>query len=247
MTSTATRESNPFGFIGQDKIKVYATHKQVMYAIKLGSERGQDLTAELAVTDDNGKIVLNSEGACRPLISKRDASDLITALLATPKVVTPPAPGKSAPADVELEPGMFMLDNVIYKVQRAIHGSGKLYAKVLMVDDTVTPAEAWFEYAPGVVRKLTVEHKLTVEQAKAFGALYGTCCYCAITLTDENSIFNGYGRKCASNHGLPYEKAPTMPAPVLPAESPAPYDADDADDADRYYYYDDDPMGQDAS
>lgn len=234
MTSTATRESNPFGFTGQSKPAVYATHKQVMFAIKLGSERGQDLTAELAMTDDAGQIVLTSTGECTPKISKRDASDLITALLATPKVVVPKVTSPDKPADVEIEPGMYMVslpdstgyvgpEMKIYKVQKAVHGSGKPYAKILMVDDSTTPADVWFEYAPGVVRKLRPEHKLTVEQAKAFGALYGTCVYCAKTLTDENSIFNGYGRKCAANHGLPYEKAPSLPAPVITT-----FDHDDA-------------------
>lgn len=64
----------------------------------------------------------------------------------------------------ELEDGMYVLDGVIFKVQHAVHGSGKQYAKRLVPG---APGErATFEYAPGMVRKLRPEHRMTMDQAK---------------------------------------------------------------------------------
>jgi hypothetical protein len=83
----------------------------------------------------------------------------------------------------------------IYKVQHAVHGSGRQYAKVLVKYDD----DSWgFEIARGVIFKLRPEHKMSLEDAKKFGALYGTCCVCGRTLTNEESIEAGIGPICAS-------------------------------------------------
>lgn len=92
--------------------------------------------------------------------------------------------------------GMYRKDGIIYKVQAAVHGSGNLYAKQLVKDDY--SRSGWrFEYVAGAVRKLLLADKMTLEQAKEFGALYGTCCVCGRTLTDETSIEMGIGPICA--------------------------------------------------
>lgn len=80
----------------------------------------------------------------------------------------------------------------IFKVQVAVHGSGQLYAKRL---DSDTKS---FEYAPGALRQLTADMRMTLAQAKEYGALYGVCCVCSRTLTDEKSIEAGIGPVCAS-------------------------------------------------
>lgn len=103
----------------------------------------------------------------------------------------------SAAGAAAITEGMYrMADGTIYKVQRAVHGSGNLYAKRL-----VPPSEfggnASFEYAPGALRALKPEDKMTLDQAREFGALYGTCCQCGRTLTDERSIEAGIGPICA--------------------------------------------------
>lgn len=97
--------------------------------------------------------------------------------------------------------GMYRKSGTIYKVQKAVHGSGQLYAKRLVETLTVDRKgnRKWrFEYAPGFVFELRPEHALTLDQAKEFGALYGSCCVCGKTLTDENSIAAGIGPVCAS-------------------------------------------------
>lgn len=80
----------------------------------------------------------------------------------------------------------------IYKVQVAVHGSGRLYAKLLDKDS------GRFVHAPGAIRKLQVQgRKMTLKEAKEYGALYGTCVRCGRTLTDEDSIAAGIGPICA--------------------------------------------------
>ena len=91
--------------------------------------------------------------------------------------------------------GMHKTNGVIYKVQAAVHGSGRPYAKVLVEQ----PGGGWaFEYAPGAIRNLSRSTLLSLEEAKEFGVLYGTCCACGRTLTDESSIAAGIGPVCAT-------------------------------------------------
>lgn len=115
---------------------------------------------------------------------------------------------------VDLEAGMYRLDGVVYKVQLAVHGSGHPYAKSLVelnecavcgdqYDDehfSLTEHEFKptfkFQYHAGAIRKLRPEHRMTLEEAKEFGKLYGTCCVCGRTLTNETSIEEGIGPVC---------------------------------------------------
>ena len=110
-----------------------------------------------------------------------------------------PAPSVAAtPLHPVTEAGMYRLGETVYKVQKAVHGSGHLYAKELVLDeDAEGYRSARFEYAQGAIRKLHAEDKMTLEQAKEFGHLYGVCCKCGATLTDENSIEAGIGPICA--------------------------------------------------
>ncbi|AZS06676.1 hypothetical protein HOU95_gp036 [Streptomyces phage Hiyaa] len=89
--------------------------------------------------------------------------------------------------------GMYKKDGQIYKVQIAVHGSGRPYAKKLVEVD----GEWEFVRAPGMVNRLTSADKMSLEEAKEFGKLYGTCCVCGRTLTKEESIAEGIGPVCA--------------------------------------------------
>ena len=84
-------------------------------------------------------------------------------------------------------------DDIIYKVQRAVHGSSRLYAKRLVLTEDHTS----FEYEQGAVWKLRPEQKLSLEQAREYGTLYGVCVVCGKMLTDEKSIAAGIGPICA--------------------------------------------------
>lgn len=108
-------------------------------------------------------------------------------------------PKRKGPA----EEGFYKQGNVYFKVQEARNGSGRRYAKILYLPEVEGGKPHW-EYAPGVVMALSEEDRLTAEEAAAFGKLYGICIFCNRDLTDERSIYVGYGAKCAENQGLPW-------------------------------------------
>jgi hypothetical protein len=85
----------------------------------------------------------------------------------------------------------------IWKVQLAVNGSGKPYAKKLVVED----GKGRWEYVPGGVSQLSINEALTLEEAEAFGQLYGVCAVCGRVLTDETSIARGIGPVCISRLG----------------------------------------------
>lgn len=102
-----------------------------------------------------------------------------------------------------LEDGIYQLDDEIYKVIHAVHGSGFQYAKKLL--KTFHPEGHKFAGAPkgdfvkveGIMHKLRPEMLLPLEEALAFGKIYGFCVRCGKTLTREDSIERGMGSKCA--------------------------------------------------
>lgn len=111
---------------------------------------------------------------------------------------TKAAAPKAQPAtESALEAGIYTPDEgtTVYKVQVAVHGSGMLYAKRLTPQPGGQTAK--FEYEKGAIRRLTPDMHMSLEQAKAFGAIYGVCCVCGRTLTDEDSIEAGIGPVCA--------------------------------------------------
>jgi hypothetical protein len=98
-----------------------------------------------------------------------------------------------ANSDPVTEAGMYKSGGQIYKVQAA-RESGNLYAKRLIPGD---PGEkATFEYAKGAISRLKASERLSMEDAKEFGALYGSCCVCGRLLTNEVSIEAGIGPIC---------------------------------------------------
>lgn len=157
-----------------------ATAKQLAYIERLRQERGLETTVNYLAT-----------------LTKKEASDAIETLLATPKAAPAQHPD-AQPKDVTFTApeGMHKVGDEIFKVQRAVHGSGHLYCKRLIPGEGYG-AKATFVYAPGFMKNLSAATKMTLEEAKAFGALYGTCCVCGRTLTNEESIAAGIGPICA--------------------------------------------------
>ena len=84
-------------------------------------------------------------------------------------------------------------EGTIWKVVKAVHGSGRLYAQRLEIDGT----SGHFEYDGGAIRRIDPAWLMTLEQAKEFGSLYGFCVRCGATLTDDVSIKAGIGPICA--------------------------------------------------
>lgn len=113
-------------------------------------------------------------------ISTVRASEIITHLKSLPNVA----------ADMEV--GMYRVEGQVYKVQmsQGYYGEpGRLYAKLL--------TENGFEMAPGAIRKIRASHRMTLEEAKEYGRIYNVCCVCGRILTDEKSMAEGIGPKCA--------------------------------------------------
>ena len=142
----------------------------------------------------------------RTLVEKQtvlDAAldDPISGIAEVPMIITAadetPAP-ELPETRVSREPageGMFKApDGTIYKVQRAVHGSGRLYAKRLVVTGGL---EGEFVMAPGAYSRIDPAWRMSLAEAAAFGSLYGFCVRCGRTLTDEISIANGIGPVCA--------------------------------------------------
>ena len=105
---------------------------------------------------------------------------------------------KATAPKVEIEPGLYLVDDRIIKVY--LTQNRRLATKSLHV----TGSHGTFQYAPGWLSKVRPEHRLTEDQARAFGKQHGFCCACARSLDDERSLAVGYGPVCASNFGWFY-------------------------------------------
>lgn len=154
-------------------------------------------------------------------ITKKQASQAIDSFLKCPKLAHPRkllVEELQQPEEIVNQDGMYRnpATGEIFKVQRN-RGQGdgqRLYAKrlVLWIDGekhlipTAENAEKWnkerdcveFQYAPGAMKLIKPQWRMTMDEAKQFGALYGTCMRCGRVLTREDSIENMMGSTCAS-------------------------------------------------
>lgn len=123
-------------------------------------------------------------------ISKVRASEIIAYLNTLPN-----AEGHSeVNANEDVEVGLYLVDGVAYKVKRAVYGSGFLYA--CRWDEGSTS----FVKETGAVRKIRASHRMSAEQAGAYGLAMGACAHCGRDLTDEESIARGLGPVCAGKY-----------------------------------------------
>lgn len=129
--------------------------------------------------------------------SRKQASNWIEWLLVQPKipvekkVYADPPEGMHTPA----EGGIFK----VYKTR-----NGHVVASELLRDST---GKYGFVYlGKRGLKGLSETTRMPADEAKKFGKTYGICVRCAASLTDERSIFAGYGPICADNEGWPYPK-----------------------------------------
>lgn len=92
----------------------------------------------------------------------------------------------AAPA---IDEGMYRVGDDIFKVYRT-RETNRLVTKILTEDG--------FEYT-GMkpLKSIKPEHRMTLDEAKAYGKVTGTCCNCGRKLTNEESIEAGIGPICA--------------------------------------------------
>lgn len=163
----------------------------------LGAQTWSDFAQSLAsFYSRNGYLTPRQDAAARKMYAK---------VMAKKGTVT------STPEYVLDTDGIYMKDGEVYKVQWN-QTRTKLYAKMLVVTtkDDGTSRGRFVYVGRKPLYTLTEDDRLTFEKAKDFGALYGMCVSCTRTLTNEDSVYNGYGEICAHNHGWPYRKAPEV-------------------------------------
>lgn len=185
-----------------------ATAKQVIYLRSLLEQRECDAARKQDLVD-------RIEGYT---LTKREASFAINTLLSS-KRISALAPAAS-PGVKQTVKGQIEQDGIyrnpqtgeIFKVQwNRANGSGRhLYAKqaTLVFGDRQFDAiplnsdfnskggQVTFDYRPGLLNRIKPEWRMTFEEAKTFGALYGNCVRCGRDLTNEESVEKGIGPVC---------------------------------------------------
>lgn len=112
----------------------------------------------------------------------------------------------------DLVDGMYRnpADGSIRKVYHTVHGANEQvtkllkvleeserYAKIVRGKEVEVKAEFVYEGKRGLAG-LTPDMRMTLEEAKKYGAIYGVCIRCSATLTKEESIERAMGSTCAS-------------------------------------------------
>lgn len=142
-----------------------------------------------------------------------EASAMIDRLNAAPRLVDV----------IDVADGMYYRDGIIYRVKRrADNGRLQCHRAVIVAeairDDDgttiVTPARVKFRSALAEAASLTTADLMTIDQARAFGALYGSCAICGLPLSNEDSVAAGIGPKCAEKFGGRRGNGQTYDAPA---------------------------------
>lgn len=159
-----------------------ASDKQIA-CIKREGERRSHNDTDTALTV--GKAQRDEE------VTKKEASHALDVLFGAPFL-----PRERQPQAQRLEVGMYRKDGQVYKVQANQAKTG-VYAKVLVLPEG--GGKGRFDYAGSTAKVgLKPEHRMTLDEAKAFGVEFGVCCCCSATLTNPDSIEAGIGPICAT-------------------------------------------------
>lgn len=121
-------------------------------------------------------------------LSNHEASDLIGKLLQIPKAVQSPVASDGIPLSEIKKGSYWTFDGQVARV-RASRSSGRLYAEQLDAESNK------FVFKRGLIFRL--KSRMTLEEAKAWGAQHGICCVCAAFLSDHKSVEAGIGPVCA--------------------------------------------------
>lgn len=204
MTMT-TEASNPFDGLGSAAAKAVEQNagpppsdKQVKFYTDLLVRKGGCDEAEIERRVEKRK----AEGGW----TKTSVSKAIDDMLKMPD-----KPGAEAPGAVK--EGMYRLeDGTVIKVYVTVHGAKQLVGSELRVErvgfDEAKQRDIYeHEFVYLGKKGLTLAARgtrLTQEEAKKLGQLYGFCVRCGLTLTLEESQYVGYGATCAGHEGWWY-------------------------------------------
>jgi len=168
------------------------TALQAIAANPQAQPRDRDFAASLARH-------LSSKGALTP--AQAPHADRLVARFANG--------GTPAPAVEGAGEGLYLHDDGtvrrIYMTQ-----NDRLGCRVLTVHTHDGHSHGNFDYEKGGRRIVSealaagTAHKMTQDEARAFGRLHCFCCNCARDLNDDRSVAAGYGPDCADNNGWHY-------------------------------------------
>lgn len=122
---------------------------------------------------------------------------------------------------IEITPGVYETGGEIYVV-KLNREKTRLYAKRLVAvggQRLTVPGQVVnfdFEYAPGAMKVVRSEHRMSYERAKALAVQYGRCINCGRFLKDAKSVELGIGPVCRKAFG-PMTIAPTVTPELLEA------------------------------
>lgn len=158
------------------------TEKQGKFLKKLGEERtGNDKARRIMAS---ARMEWHAQ-----TLDKRKASQYIEILKDIPADPKAPIPdGLHVVVDSELFDSDGEPVTTVYKVQTS--QNNRQYAKELQGTRYV--------YAPGAIHKLSAATVMSIEQAEAYGKMFGVCASCGRVLTNPVSIERGIGPICAS-------------------------------------------------
>lgn len=120
-------------------------------------------------------------------LAKRDASDIITNLLSLPRYVSSETKARMA----SLSEGFYRAESGDIIRLKTSRSSGNLYGLLLNKETHK------FEYAPGIMRGILPENRMTLEEVAAYGLATHHCMVCGKQLTKKESKDKGIGPVCA--------------------------------------------------
>lgn len=109
---------------------------------------------------------------------------------------------RPASSGAELAPGVYEVDRVVYVV-KPNRTKTAVYAKRLVeiggrrLTEAGEVANIEFVYAPGAVKLIRPEHRMTTERARTLTLVYGRCLNCGRHLKAAESVERGIGPVCA--------------------------------------------------
>lgn len=166
------------------------TAKQHSFITKLLAEKAPNL--DTAPGDVYERYMDFLEGS--KFIAKSEASRLIDWLIKQPK--------KQANSSGQtVEPGVYVLGDWIVKLQMNKAGTNAytsrwVETKSEYLNENDEHVKGKWEYDPQLKGMLRPEHRMTMEQAKAFILKYGQCAKCAHKLKAAKSVEEGIGPVC---------------------------------------------------
>ena len=131
-------------------------------------------------------------------LSKKNASGWIDRALKVARETPKPAAKPRV-----TEAGMYRNPSTgeLFRVQPGKYNPGKLYAKRMVkiegwTFETHGKKTHTFVYEPGLIREIDPAWRMTLEEAKAWGVEFGSCCVCGAFLTNPESVALGIGPVC---------------------------------------------------